>query len=102
MHPGKAAPFKTYHFFYIIILMMKKILIASTLVLLPIALALLPLLLPIILVYGLSAINLRIGYSKMFCSGPQPTVKDQILRNMESRGLPVPMWLKRPSKTCNP
>ncbi|MBF0316660.1 MAG: hypothetical protein HQL04_00670 [Nitrospirae bacterium] len=82
--------------------MIKKILIAATPVLLPIAVVLLPILLPLILVYGLSAINLRIGYSKMFCSEQQPTVKDRILRNMESRGLPVPMWLKKPSKTCNP
>ncbi|MBF0608729.1 MAG: hypothetical protein SFH39_09310 [Candidatus Magnetobacterium sp. LHC-1] len=81
--------------------MMKKTLIALAPFLLPIAVVLLPVLLPLILVYGLSAINLRIGYSRMFCSGPQPTVKDRVISNMESRGLPVPMWLRRPSKTCN-
>ncbi|MBF0590466.1 MAG: hypothetical protein HQL02_00115 [Nitrospirae bacterium] len=82
--------------------MKKTILIAVTLVLLPIAIAFLPILLPIILVYGLSALNLRIGYSRMFCSGPRPSVKDQVIQGMTSRGLPVPMWLRKPSKTCNP
>ncbi|MBF0344965.1 MAG: hypothetical protein HQL06_12135 [Nitrospirae bacterium] len=80
---------------------MKKTMIVAILVLLPIAIMVLPILLPIVLVYALSAINLGIGYNRMFCHGPQPTFKDRVIQGMENRGLPIPMWLKRSSRSCN-
>ncbi|MBF0319914.1 MAG: hypothetical protein HQL01_08965 [Nitrospirae bacterium] len=65
-----------------------------------VALPLLPLLLPIGLIYLLAAINMSKGYSKMFCGGVRPSTKDVIIEAMESKGIPVPYWLKTKQKSC--
>ncbi|MEO5361019.1 MAG: hypothetical protein H7843_11330 [Nitrospirota bacterium] len=77
--------------------MMKTVLLVLVLL---IALPLLPLLLPIALVYVLAAVNMSKGYSKMFCGGVRPSTKDVIIEAMESKGIPVPTWLKTKQKSC--
>ncbi|MCI4624363.1 MAG: hypothetical protein L3V56_00205 [Candidatus Magnetoovum sp. WYHC-5] len=55
---------------------------------------------PLGLVYLLAAINLRIGYSKLFCGAPKTTVRQRIIAKMEAKGIAVPAWLKKEPKSC--
>lgn len=77
---------------------MKKPIIAIAVILL--AFPLLPLFLPIAAVYILAAVNMSKGYSKMFCGGVRPTTRDVIIEAMESKGIPIPLWLKSKQKSC--
>lgn len=76
---------------------MKKFAIVAAIVF---ALPLFPLLLPIALVYLLAAVNMSKGYGKMFCGGVKPTTREVIIEAMESKGIPVPYWLKTKQKSC--
>ncbi|MBF0515487.1 MAG: hypothetical protein HQK97_00010 [Nitrospirae bacterium] len=77
---------------------MRKTVIAAAIIIF--GLPLLPLVLPIALVYILAAVNMSKGYGKMFCGGVRPSTKDVIIEAMESKGIIVPLWLKTKQKSC--
>ncbi|MCG6553534.1 MAG: hypothetical protein L7F77_14520 [Candidatus Magnetominusculus sp. LBB02] len=77
--------------------MRRKVVISAVIVL---ALPLIPLLLPIALVYLLAAVNMSKGYGRMFCGGVKPTTREVIIEAMESKGVPIPLWLKTKQKSC--
>jgi hypothetical protein len=59
-----------------------------------------PIAIPIALVYLFAAVNLGMGYGKMFCGNPQPTFRDKVAHRLEEKGLPVPSWLRKKPKSC--
>ncbi|MBF0486868.1 MAG: hypothetical protein HQK98_01780 [Nitrospirae bacterium] len=76
--------------------MRKLLIVLAVIVVFP----LLPLFLPIALVYLLAAVNMSKGYSKMFCGGVKPSTKDVIIEAMASKGIPIPTWLLSKQKSC--
>ncbi len=56
---------------------------------------------PVGLIYLIAAINLRLGYRKLYCSGATPTFRERVIEKLNSKGLPIPSWLKKPAKSCN-
>ncbi len=78
----------------------RLLLLLVIIALLPFALALLPIILPVGLIYLFAAINLRQGYGNLFCGSPKPTVRGRIIESLESKGMPVPAWLRKQPKTC--
>ncbi|MBF0457245.1 MAG: hypothetical protein HQK99_05055 [Nitrospirae bacterium] len=77
---------------------MKKTIIILAVILF--AFPLLPLFLPIALVYILAAVNMSKGYGKMFCGGVRPSTRDVMIEALESKGIPIPLWLKSKQKSC--
>ncbi len=69
---------------------------------LPVVIVFSPILLPVALIYGFAAINLRQGYGKLYCGGPRKTTRQRIIESLESKGLPIPEWVKKEPKSCYP
>jgi len=57
---------------------------------------------PIGFIYLFAAINLGMGYRKLFCSGATPTFRGRVIEKLESRGFPVPSWLRKEPESCSP
>ncbi len=55
---------------------------------------------PIGLLYLLAAINLRIGYSRLYCNGATPTFRDKVREKLEALNLPVPDWISKGPRSC--
>lgn len=55
---------------------------------------------PIGLIYLFAAINFALGYRKLYCGAGQPTFREQMIAKIEDKGIPVPLWLKKPAKSC--
>jgi hypothetical protein len=69
-------------------------------VIIPLALIMFPVLIPVALIYLFAALNLGAGYGKMYCGNPQPTFRDKVAQSLEQKGLPVPSWLRKKPKSC--
>ncbi|QWR78400.1 hypothetical protein [Candidatus Magnetomonas plexicatena] len=78
--------------------MKKKAFIITVVVLL---LPLVPILLPIALIYLFAAVNLSKGYSRLYCGGVRPSTRDIIIESLEDKGVVVPAWLKTKPRSCS-
>ncbi|KJR43586.1 secreted protein [Candidatus Magnetoovum chiemensis] len=55
---------------------------------------------PLLPLYLFAALNLRSGYSKLFCGAQKQSTRDRIIEEMQTKGIPLPNWLKTKPKSC--